>query len=262
MKTLSTTKTLSYVYALARSRRAPRVKQKPLPGMGAPRALDAGGGLFLVVSDAPAKAYGADAIERGLRDMGWVSSCASAHEAVVEELACGQAIVPMKLFTLFTTDARALAHMAKIRRRLERVLDRVEGCEEWGLRVYFDERRAMDAAAKRAHREAAGLATGAGFLFFKKRRQEAQEGAVAEAREDAESLFDALGRRAKDARQRAPMQGAGARLLLDAFFLVSRGKIAGFRAAAKKSAAKIERPGLEVRLSGPWPPYSFVGGAS
>jgi hypothetical protein len=272
MEDARTVKNLSYVYGLVRSRRTPRVKEKALPGMGAPRVVDAGDGLWLAVSDAPAKAYGAEAIEHGLRDMSWVSACAAAHEAVVEELARAQATVPMKLFTLFTSDTRAIAHIAKIRRRLERVLDRVDGCEEWGLRVYFDERRAMGEARESARREARRLSSGAGFLLLKKLQQEAQEGAVAEAREDAESLFDTLGRRAKDARQRTPMQphaplpgqeaGPGARLLLDAFFLVRRAKVAGFRAAAKKTAARIERPGLEVRLSGPWPPYNFVGSAS
>jgi hypothetical protein len=272
MEDARTVKNLSYVYGLVRSRRAPRVKEKALPGMGEPRTVDAGSGLWIAVSDAPARAYSAEAIERGLRNLSWVSACAAAHEAVVEELARAQATVPMKLFTLFTNDTRAIAHIAKIRRRLERVLDRVEGCEEWGLRVYFDERRAYGEAAKSARHEARRLSSGAGFLLLKKRQQEAQQGAVTDAREDAESLFDALGRRAKDARRRASMQpmdplgipqaGAGARLLLDAFFLVRRAKVAGFRAAAKKSAAKIERPGLEVRLSGPWPPYNFVGGAS
>jgi hypothetical protein len=232
--------------------------------MGPPRAVDAGGGLWLAVSDAPPDAYSAESIERGLRDMAWVSSCAAAHEAVIEELARARPTVPMKLFTLFKSDARAVAHVAKIRRKVDRVLDRVAGCEEWGVRVYFEERRAMDAAGKSARREVKKLASGAAFLLLKKRLHEAEQSSLVRAREDADELFGALGSHAKDGRTRPAMQqgGVGARLLLDAFFLVERANVAAFRAAAKKMAAAIERPGLEVRLSGPWPPYNFVAGAS
>jgi hypothetical protein len=46
--------------------------------------------------------------------------------------------------------------------------------------------------------------------------------------------------------------------LLDAAFLVRRGQVKPFQAAARKAAARLGRDGYELTLTGPWPPYNFV----
>ena len=85
-----------------------------LPGAEPPRLLDAGEQLWLVVATAPVAQYGAAPIERRLQDLDWVSRCAMAHEAVVEDAARSGPVVPMKLFTLFSSDdARRGAHGAR-----------------------------------------------------------------------------------------------------------------------------------------------------
>ena len=60
--------------------------------------------------------YGEQAINRGLTNLDWVSRAAVAHEAVVESFITSPAVLPMKLFTIFTSDERALAHFARERR--------------------------------------------------------------------------------------------------------------------------------------------------
>ena len=49
------------------------------------------------------------------------------------------------------------------------------------------------------------------------------------------------------------------RLLLDAAFLVAHARRASFRAAAERAAARLGRDGYDLTLTGPWPPYNFVG---
>ncbi|MGH7321227.1 MAG: GvpL/GvpF family gas vesicle protein, partial [Candidatus Rokuibacteriota bacterium] len=94
---------VTYVYCLVRGATAPSVSKAPpgLPGIGRPRLLEASPKLWLAVADAPASRYSAARIERGLRDLSWVSPCAMAHEAVVEHFMGSRTVVPMKLFTLF-----------------------------------------------------------------------------------------------------------------------------------------------------------------
>src|SRR5688572_17770531 len=96
-----------------------------LAGAGPVRLLDAGERLWLVAADAPLARYGAAAIERGLRDLTWVSACAMGHEGVVEHFARRATVIPMKLFTLFASDERAVAHVQRTRRRLDRLITRV-----------------------------------------------------------------------------------------------------------------------------------------
>ena len=77
-----------------------------------------------------------------------MSACAIAHERVVEHVSRLGTAVPMKLFTLFSSDARAVADLGRSRTRLRAVLRRIEGRQEWGVRVSVDEATARDASAR------------------------------------------------------------------------------------------------------------------
>jgi hypothetical protein len=250
----------TYLYCLIRSDRPPRLGDAPkgLPGTGKPRALEAGGGLWLVVADAPLDRYAEEPIEKGLRDLEWVSSCAIPHEAVIEYAGRSGPVLPFKLFTLFRGDDRALEHVARDRKRIGRLLDRLAGREEWGVRIVLDEARALQRAAVAARNESGG-STGTAFLLRKKKQQYAARDVIVRGRERAAKVFDELSARADDARRRAPPAGpVGQRVLLDAAFLVPRGEARPFQGAVKKAAGALAKDGYELTLTGPWPPYNFV----
>lgn len=250
---------LTYVYCVVRRRARPRLARAPrgLPDAGRPRALDAGRGAWAIVADAPRARYESAPIERGLRDLDWVSACAVAHEAVVEHAAREGVVVPLKLFTLFEGDARALAHLRALRPQLDRVFARLRGRQEWAVRVLVDVSRARRRAGGQAVREAAGAGAGRRFLVVKQRQREAVRALAATGRAEVEALYDALAARAAAARRRAPGKGEG-RLLLDAAFLVDARRAARFREAARRAGLRLDALGLGVTLTGPWPPYSFV----
>ena len=79
-----------------------------------------------------------------------------AHEAVVEHFLKARAVLPMQLFTLFTTDERALSHVTRHARRIERVLARVERQLEWGVRLTFDDRAATQRREQHVESAAGG----------------------------------------------------------------------------------------------------------
>jgi len=251
--------TATYLYCLVQARKAPDLRAAPkgLPGAGAARALDAGGGLWLVAADAPLDRYGAEPIERGLRDLSWVSACAVPHEAMVEHLSRLGTVVPMKLFTLFRSDARALQHVLKQRRSIDRLLERLRGREEWGVRVSFDEIAARERAHTLAQRESKG-APGAAFLLRKKKEQDAQKEVLVRARERADQIFDALAAFADEARRRAPPAAPGVRVVLDAAVLIAHGQVKRFQQRARAEAKKLAKDGYALVLTGPWPPYNFI----
>src|SRR5687768_7168431 len=130
--------------------RPPRRRARRAAGAGRPRApraalYDGGmpGGpsatyLFALLrrarppAVAPRSAYDEAAIERGLRDIDWVSPRALGHEAVVEHFTSAGPLLPLKLFTLFDSDERALAHVRARRAALVRALEKVAGRHEWG----------------------------------------------------------------------------------------------------------------------------------
>ena len=252
--------TATYLYCLVRSAREPSLRAAPagLPGAGRPRAIDAGGGLWLVAADAPLERYGEKPIEQGLRDLAWVSSVAVPHEAVVEHVAKNGTVVPMKLFTLFRSDARALEHVAKRRKRIDRLVERIEGREEWGLRVLLDETAALRRARDEAQAVAPG-APGAAFLLRKKKEHDLAREVIEHARDRADGLFELLAVQADDARRRPPPPGeVGKRVLLDAAFLLQRKKAKAFQTKVRAEAKKLADRDYQLTLTGPWPAYTFV----
>jgi len=223
--------------------------------------------LWLVAADAPLPAYGEAEIAAHLEDLSWVSDRALAHEAVVEHFAdppdappaSTRAIVPMKLFTLFASDERSVAHVAGELPRVRQALDRVAGREEWGVRLRLDRARADEAAAGQAGPQDGSAPSGRDFLTRKKRLRDAARSQPAEAREAALGAYAALGARATEAVER-PIEAAGS-LILDAAFLVPRAERGAFEEAVAEQARELAGAYLDLTLTGPWPPYHFVGEA-
>jgi hypothetical protein len=162
-----------------------------------------------------------------------------AHSAVVAYCARRWPVLPLRLLTLFSTDERALGQVRPRRRTIDRRLTHVAGRAEWGVHVRL--------APEGGHATQKARAAARGF--------------AADARTAVTALYRALARHAADARQRPPVAVDGRpALLLDAAFLVPGPRAPAFRRAVRVQAAQLTARGLRVRLTGPWPPYSFVAG--
>ena len=256
--------TLTYVYCIVRSARRPSVPRvAPMPGADAIRVLPAGAGLWLIASDVPVKDYGEDALTTGFHDLQWVGSRAMAHEAVIERFLAARAVLPMKLFTLFTSDERALNHVTRHARRIARVLARVDRQLEWGVRLTFDQRTSTgaDGHTPRAKATAARRKeTGSAYLTRKKDQRDRSRLRLAQARSAGERWYRSMARQATAAHRRKAMEQAasGSRLIVDAAFLVPARRATAFRAEVRRQARDLSAAGVAVALTGPWPPYNFV----
>ena len=254
----------TYVYCVIAAARRPRLARVPpgLPGTGTVRLLDVEPGLFIAAADAPLDRYGETAINRNLANLDWVSRAAVAHEAVIESFVGETAVLPTKLFTIFTSDERAVAHVRAERARIAGVVKRVANHQEWGVRVMLDRTRAAGAAPPKrpASRAAERRSSGVAYLSAKKAQRDANAELAARARETVAALYDRLAARARDARRRTaselPMEGGP--LLLDAAFLVARRRADAFQALTAREAKSLARHGYGVTVTGPWPPYTFV----
>lgn len=230
-----------------------------LPGLGPPRLLAAGDDLVLVVADAPLDLYGAHAIADRLGDLDWVSTRAVAHGQVIEHFVGDTTVLPMKLFTIFSSDERAIADVLERQAEIDEIVARVAGCVELGIRVHFD-----DEAARRAVRERAGSAedgevSGTDFLRRKKATRDVAAELVSRASSEAAEAFAELAAHAAESRRHAaPAAGRPSPLLLDVAFLVRAGQIDAFEAAVDRAADRLAPHHGNVVLSGPWPPYNFV----
>jgi hypothetical protein len=212
---------------------------------------------WLVVADVPLKRFNESALNRRLHDIDWVARAALAHEEVVESFVNVPALVPMRLFTIFTNDARALEHIARDRGRLQTILKRVAHHDEWGIRVILDRERAV---APRTAARRGGGGSGARYLAGKKAIRDATASLAEKSREIVSDLYDGLARHSSLARRRGARELPLERgpLLLDAAFLVDRSRSRRFRSVLSREARRLGGDGYRVTLTGPWPPYSFL----
>lgn len=258
----------TYVYCVVKSSKAPalgrsRSKAKPCPpgleGTGKPRFLDAGDGFYMLAATAPLELYDGPVIDGKLRDLDWVGGRAAEHEGVVEFATDLGTVVPMKLFTMFGDDARAIDNVRGMKKSLQRVVERIEDCEEWGLRILFDEARAARAAAEAAR--GAKPTSGKDFLLRKKVLNDERRSSGARGAAEVDELYQRLAKTCRSAKKRAaPNRELAGSVLLDAVFLVPRSSVSAVRKTVTASAKKLVADGFDVALTGPWPAYSFIGG--
>ncbi|HET7696478.1 MAG TPA: GvpL/GvpF family gas vesicle protein [Vicinamibacterales bacterium] len=249
----------TYLYCVVKSARRPAAARAPhgLGGASRPEAHEAGKGLWLIAADVPLAQYGPGRLEPRLQDLDWVATAAVGHEAVVEFFSRpkGSAVIPAKLFTLFSSVDKAIADVAARRASIERVMKRIAGAEEWGIRVT---RRPVAPSAEESPRPAP--MTGAAFLASRKAARDAAASARTAASAAAEAAFHALARHAREAtaRDRRPEPGTNPPVL-EAAFLVPLSARARFKAEARRQASACDRAAADLALTGPWPAYNFVG---
>ncbi len=273
-----------YVYCVVRCATKPgiAVPEARLPNAGAPRLLPLGVRTWLVVADVPLDIYGERAVERGLQDLDWIAACGVAHQAMVDACLRNDAVVPMKVFTIFTSAKRARHEMRRHGDRLRTVMHQVAGCVEWGVRVTRAAQPARDlermttqawmqqatmkvarmssTTARTSAAAAAGGRSGRAFLEAKVRQRNSLREAGAVLDQHVRALADTLGGVTRDVRYRDPTRGT-VPVLLDASYLVPRQAERRFRAQVRIKSQPLLARGCRVTVTGPWPAYSFVSPA-
>lgn len=242
----------TYLYCLVQSERAPSIRGAPesVPGAGPVRLFSIDRGLWAAASDVPLDKFSGDALQEELRDIEAISRHALAHAAVIEFFFRKSTVIPLKMFTLFSSDAKAREQLLSTRRRLTRLLVQLRGLEEWGVRI----------AAGEAEQEAAStVASGKDYLQVKKRLHGE---AVAPSRATITILtrtLNTLGRHATTFQKDIfPPPRKGRVYVAGASYLVPKRRRRQWRTAVSQMAATLSQQGHRLELSGPWPPYRFV----
>jgi hypothetical protein len=225
-----------------------------MPGGHDLRAIEVGEHLWAVVQSVPEAGYSETALTRGLQNLRWVGPRAIAHERVIESFLSARALLPMPLFTLFTSDDRAVQHVQSDGTRIRRLLKRVEGKVEFGLRLTFDEKAARAKVSSRP------VTSGTEFLVRKRDVLAIDRTRLKEAQGSADRVYKSISRLATAAQRRTSLERAapGSRLLLDAAFLVPAGKGGAFQSAVRQQTRDLRTVSIAVSLTGPWPPYNFI----
>jgi hypothetical protein len=255
---------LRYVYAVCRPFDTPL--QAQLTGVaGDPPRLLHHGGLAAVVSHVPEEDFAEEPLRAHLENLDWLTATARAHQGVIDALTVVTTPLPLRLGTVFRDDSGVRVMMEERQESFLRVLERLRGRVEWGVKVYADPPAESGPSAARDAGSGpdgpAKAASGRDYLRQRRTRMKAGEELWQRAEEFATRLHTSLGEFAEDARLHAPqnpaLSGAAGRNVLNAAYLVPRTESEEFVELVDRT--KDEGGGMRVELTGPWAAYSFAG---
>jgi hypothetical protein len=215
-------------------------------------------GLGAIVSEVPLAEFGEDALRRNLEELSWVAEKVRAHEEVLERAAREAPVLPLRFGTIYRSLDGLRELLTQERGQLATTLERLRGKREWGVTSVVDRERlsqAVHATDPRAT-ELAEAAEGkpAGTAYLGRKRLERHLGARAD--ELAARLTETAHERLAAVADRAVREGS---TQLKGAYLVEEDRNNEFRRVLEEVGREYEPFGIRFELTGPWPPYSFVG---
>ena len=221
------------------------------------------GGISAVFTRVDGEAFSQEAIDARAGDLEWLGAIGYRHQDVVSDLMKRTAIVPLRAFTLFSSEEALRAFLHEQAEMLAKVLERLDGKQEWTLRVEFEPTRwsesltARVASLRDLQNDIAGAAPGKAFLLRKKlddEKKRASHLAEQEVVAEIERLvLDQLGCETL-AETRERRDGAFPQINV----LLNRDEEAKLQELHETLVARYEHEGVTLGLTGPWPPYTFA----
>jgi hypothetical protein len=218
-------------------------------------------GVGAIVSEVPLEEFGESAIQQKLEELPWVEEKVRAHELVLEQAARDVPVLPLRFGTIYRSLDRLRNVLAERKPELVSALEQLRGRREWGVKCLVEKTRlaeaveGSDAQAAELAEDAKTKPAGSAYFARKKLERYVDERADAMAARLAARAHERL---AAVADQAVREDGA----TLKGAYLVHEAREEDFRRILREVGAEGEDVGLRFELTGPWPPYSFVGSAT
>jgi len=258
MEQISTTQpegsVATYVYCFSLAGISP--PEGPGVDENRPTQVHAVGGLSAVVSWVALEDFTGATGEANLQDIAWLGPRACRHAVVVEQVMAVAPVFPLPFGTLFSSLTVLEQEINRRSGEISAVLEKVAGCQEWSVQGSLDRNAAVD------YRLVDGLqsgrlklpdAIGRRHLEEQKIRRQLASDLDDWLSERLESLQQELAGFARDFRQRRLTENKVSHWA----FLVPEGQVEAFQIKLGQMTREQEAFGLALRLTGPWPPYTF-----
>jgi hypothetical protein len=212
------------------------------------------GDLVGVVSSVDLDEFGEEGLRLNLERLDWLEAAARGHDAVVQAAAAVAPTAPMRLATIFRDDEGVRERLLERYDAISTVLDRVEGHEEWSVKVLT--RTGTEATVPSEPLSS----TGTDYLRRRREEQELRDSDLRDAHVIAERVHDALAASSAASRRLPPqdprLTGHTGTMVHNVAYLVPVSRSEEFAVAVGEQTAEHREVVVDAR--GPWPPYSFA----
>jgi hypothetical protein len=225
-------------------------------------------GIAAVASQVALDEFGEETLRESLNDLAWLEDKARRHEAVLAHVRDRATVIPMRLCTIYRSEAAVREMLAREHGPMAEALARLAAKTEWGVKLFAIPAELEQLARRRSPRVADLTAqierASAGEAYLLRKRLEAL------GREEGERLIeeccDGAHARLSGAAVEAllnPLQAPeiashSGEMVLNGVYLVEDAASDRFHAAVDAVRAEWGAAGFDVQVTGPWPPYNFV----
>ena len=203
--------------------------------------------LSMIVGTVRLTEFGEQALKRNLEDLDWLAGTARVHDAVISAATRFGPVLPIQLATVYHNDERVKELLVARRQDFLTALDWVDHRDEIGVKASVDPAALVVDPVDQS-------SSGTAYLMRRRAQLTAQERAHSAATTAAERIHTTLLGYAVDGKQKPPRNRT---TVLNGTYLVERDLMRAFRAAVAELGETLT--GIELEVTGPWPPYSFTG---
>jgi hypothetical protein len=228
-------------------------------------------GIGAVASQVPLDQFGEETLRESLNDLAWLEDKARGHEAVLTHVRERATVIPMRLCTIYRSEAAVREMMAREHAPMSEALARLAAKTEWGVKLFAVPPELQQLAAQRSPRVAELAAqieqASAGEAYLLRKRLEAlgrEEGErlIEECCDDAHArLSGAAVEALLNPLQPPEITNHSGEMVLNGVYLVEDAAAGAFHAAVGAVQAEWGAVAFDVQVTGPWPPYNFVKGS-
>ncbi len=221
-------------------------------------------GVAAVFTPVDREEFSQDSIDHRSGDLEWLGAIGYRHQAVVADLMKKTDVVPLRAFSMFSAEGALRRYLEENALALTAVLDRVGGKQEWTLRVEFDAEQWSEALTSRVESlwklsaQVEAASAGKAFLLRKKLDEEKKR-ASREAEQQVlgeieQYVTEKLGCQTI-AETRQEREGAFPQINV----LIERDEESSLIEIQNELSKRYAAEGVTLAVTGPWPPYTFVG---
>lgn len=219
-------------------------------------------GLQAVVCEVLLADWIEDAGEAHLQDRQWLGPRSVRHEWVIKQVMAGGGVLPLRFGCIFSGEESLNDWLVRHHKAIGEYLDSIGNRQEWSLKGWLHAGRAAAALATSDPRLAELPASpNARHLREQKLRQEHVRSSREWAREAGKAAVAALWPMSASHRTLGIRAASAAQREEEAAFnyalLVAPEDAPALQAKLQQLDAELRPRGLELALSGPWPPFSF-----
>lgn len=202
-------------------------------------------GLTAWFSRVPAGEFG-EQLASNMENLEWLAGASVRHQRVVSQIAEAATLLPARFGTVFSSEQSLAEHVRAEKEKLSKTLARIEGAEEWGVKLFLNPSppaSPIEASSGRDYLRAKSS------MIQVKKRSQLDPDVVEFARE-----LQAIAAESAPAGKVSSGQNS---LEWQASFLVRKKDRPKWDRVLKRYATRwADR--REIQCTGPWPPYSFV----